>query len=75
MFCIYLQVLVPSHQHGSNVLFAHLLSKDGGMKSYDGLDACLVVHVHDELLTSCGSHHICPATISSLTFEEIFIQT
>jgi hypothetical protein len=35
MFCIYLQVLVPGHQHGSSILFAHLLSKDGGVEIYD----------------------------------------
>jgi hypothetical protein len=38
MFCIYLHVLVPSQRRGSSVLLTHLLSKDGGVESYDGLD-------------------------------------
>jgi hypothetical protein len=37
----------------------------------DGLDSCLVVHVHDELLTSRGGHHIRPSLISNLASEEI----
>jgi hypothetical protein len=59
MFCIYLQVLLPSQRHGSRVLLVDLVSKDGAVVSYDSLDARLVVHVHDELLTALGSHHIC----------------
>ena len=43
MFCINLQVLVQSQQHGSSNLFALILSKDGGMESCDGLDAHLRV--------------------------------
>jgi hypothetical protein len=39
--------------------------------SDDGLDARLVLHVHDDLLTTRGSHHIHPGLIFSLTFEEI----
>jgi hypothetical protein len=39
--------------------------------SDDGLDSRLVVHDHDELLTSRGSHHIRPGLVSSLAFEEI----
>jgi hypothetical protein len=71
MFYIYQQVLFLSQRHGSCILFADLFSKDGGMESYDGLVARLVVHVHDELLIACGSHHIHPTLISSLAFEEI----
>jgi hypothetical protein len=41
------------------------------MVSDDGLDARLVVHVHDELLTARGSHHIRPGLVSSLASEEI----
>jgi hypothetical protein len=41
------------------------------MVSDYGLDSCLVVHVHDELLTARGSHHIRPSLVSSLAFEEI----
>jgi hypothetical protein len=37
----------------------------------DDLDSCIVVHVHDELLTACGGHHICPGLVSSLASEEI----
>jgi hypothetical protein len=60
MFYIYLQVLVPSQRHGLGVL-AHLLPKDRVMVSDNGLDARLVVHVHDKLLTARGSHHIHPS--------------
>jgi hypothetical protein len=37
----------------------------------DGLDSCLVVHVHDELLIARGGHHIRPSLVSSLASEEI----
>jgi hypothetical protein len=37
----------------------------------DGLDSCLIVHVHDELLTARGGHHIHPSHVSSLAYEEI----
>jgi hypothetical protein len=37
----------------------------------DGLDSHLVVHVHDELLTARGGHHIHPDLVSSLASEEI----
>jgi hypothetical protein len=37
----------------------------------NGLDSCLVVHVHDELLTARGGHHIRPGLVSSLASEEI----
>jgi hypothetical protein len=68
MFCIYLHVMVPSERHGSGVLLAHVLPKDGAMVSDDGLNACLVVHVHDELLTARSSHHIHSSLIFSLAF-------
>jgi hypothetical protein len=71
MFCIYLQVLVLSQRHCSSVLFAHLLSKDEGMESYDALDARLIVHVHDKILIACGSYHMCLTLVSSLAFGEI----
>jgi hypothetical protein len=67
----YVQVLVRSQRHGSGVLLAHLLPKDGAVVSDDGMDARLVVHVHDELLTARGSHHIRPGLVSSLASEEI----
>jgi hypothetical protein len=37
----------------------------------DGLDSGLIVHVHDELLTTRGGHHIRPSLVSSLASEEI----
>jgi hypothetical protein len=37
----------------------------------DGLYSSLVVHVHDELLTTRGGHHIRPSLVSSLASEEI----
>jgi hypothetical protein len=39
----------------------------------DGLDSRLVVHVHDELFTARGGHHIRPSLVSSLTSEEIMM--
>ena len=47
MFYIYLQVLVPGQRHGSCIPFGDLHSKDGPVVSYDGLDARLVMHVHE----------------------------
>jgi hypothetical protein len=41
------------------------------MVSDDGLNVCLVVHIHDELLTVRGNHHIRPGLESSLASEEI----
>jgi hypothetical protein len=41
------------------------------MVSDNGLDSRLIVHVHDELLTAHGSHHIRLGLISSLAYEEI----
>jgi hypothetical protein len=41
------------------------------MVADDGLNSCLVVHVHDELLTARGGHHIRPGLVSSLAYEEI----
>jgi hypothetical protein len=37
----------------------------------DGLDSGLIMHVHDELLTARGGHHIRPSLVSSLASEEI----
>jgi hypothetical protein len=68
---LYLQVLVPGQRHGSGLLLGHLLSKDGAMVADDGLDSGLIVHVHDELLTARGGHHIRPSLVSSLASEEI----
>jgi hypothetical protein len=70
MFCIYLHVLLPCQWHGSGILFADLLYKDGDMGSYDSLNVRLVLHVHDELLIARGNHHIHPALISRLAFVE-----
>jgi hypothetical protein len=69
--CIYLQVLVPGQRHGSGLLLGHLLPKDGAVVGDDGLDLCLVVHVHDELLTARGGHHIRPSPVSSLASQGI----
>jgi hypothetical protein len=55
----------------AGLLLGHLLSKDGAMVADDGLDSCLVVHVHYELLTVHGGHHIRPSLVSSLASEEI----
>jgi hypothetical protein len=71
MLCIYLQVLVWSQRHGPGVLLAHLLPKDGAIVSDDGLDARLAMHVHDDILTTRGSHHIHPSLVSSLAPKEI----
>jgi hypothetical protein len=37
----------------------------------DGVDSGLIVHVHDELLTARGGHHIRPNLVSSLASVEI----
>ena len=71
MFCIYLQVLVLGQRHGSYVPFGDLRSKDGTVVSYDGLDARLVMHVHDEFFAAFGSHRICPSLMSILASNEI----
>jgi hypothetical protein len=71
MFYIYLQVLVQSQRHGPGVILAHLLPKDGAVVSDDCLYVRLLVHVHDELLTALGSHHIRPGLVSSLASKEI----
>jgi hypothetical protein len=69
--CIYLQVLVLGQRHGSGLLLGHLLPKDGAVVDDDGLDSCLIVHVHDELLTTRGGHHIRPILVSCLASKEI----
>jgi hypothetical protein len=51
--------------------FGHPLPKDGAVVGDDGLDSGLIVHVHDELLTAHGGHHICPSLVSSIASEEI----
>ena len=71
MFCIYLQVLVPGQRHAPCVPFGDLRSKDGPVVSYDGLDARLVMHVHDEFFAAFGSHRICPGLMSVLASKEI----
>ena len=71
MFCIYLQVLVPGQRHGSCVPFGDLRFKDGPVVSYNDLDACLVMHVHDQFFTAFGSHRICPGLMSVLASKEI----
>jgi hypothetical protein len=53
------------------LLLGHPLPKDGAVVADDGLDSGLIVHVHDELLTARGGHHIRPSLVSSLTSEEI----
>lgn len=60
-----------SQRHGSVILLANLLSKDRAMVSDDGLDARLLVHIYDELLTARSSHHIRPGLVYSLAYEEI----
>jgi hypothetical protein len=51
--------------------FGHPLPKDGAVVGDDGLDSGLIVHVHDELLTARGGHHIRPSLVSSIASEEI----
>ena len=71
MLCIYLQVLVLGQRYGSCVPFGDLCSKDGPVVSYDGLDTCLAMHVHDEFFAAFGSHHIRPGLMSVLASKEI----
>ena len=83
MFCIYLQVLVPGQRHGSCVPFGDLRSKDGPVVSYDGLDARLIMHVHDEFfiqhlvatasaLASCPSWHLKKSCIQTRCIHSLF---
>jgi hypothetical protein len=69
--CIYLQVLILGQRHGSGLLLGYLLLKDRAMVADDGLDSCLRVHVHDELLIARGGHHIRPSLVSSPASKEI----
>jgi hypothetical protein len=55
---LYLPAGTPGQRHGSGLLLGHILPKDGAVVAEDGLDSCLIVHVHDELLTTRGGHHI-----------------
>ena len=71
MFCIYLQVLVLGQHHGSCIPFADLHSKDGPVVSYNGLDARLVMHVHDEFFAAFGSHRIRHGLMSVLASKKI----
>ena len=50
MFFIYLKVLLPGQLHLSCVFLGFPLSKLRPVVGYDGLDACLVMHVGDEFL-------------------------
>jgi hypothetical protein len=65
------RILVPSQRHGSDVLLGHLIPKDEAVVADDVLHSRLIVHVHDELLTARGGHHIRPGLVSILAFEEI----
>ena len=71
MFYIYLQVLVLGQRHAPCVPFGDLHFKDGPVVSYDGLDARLVMHVHDEFFAAFGSHRIRPGLMSVLASKEI----
>ena len=64
MFCIYLQVMVLGQHHAPCIPFGDLHSKDDPVVSYDGLDARLVMHVHDEFFAAFGSHRILPSLMS-----------
>jgi hypothetical protein len=44
---------------------------DDAMVADKGLNSRLVVHVHDDLLTARGGHHIRPGLVSSLASKEI----
>jgi hypothetical protein len=71
VFCIYLNVLVPGQVHGSCVLLFEPLSKDQAVVSYDGLDMCLVMQVHDEFLAGCMglyASYVTPCTKPSQKF-------
>jgi hypothetical protein len=71
MFFIYLHVLVPGRCHRSCLFLADLLSKDRLVVSYDGLEARLVMDVHDEFFTRFSSHRLRPGLKSLLTSKII----
>ena len=60
MFFIYLKVLLPGQLHLSCIFLGFPLSKLRPVVGYDGLDACLVMHVGDEFFTGFGSHLLRP---------------
>jgi hypothetical protein len=61
----------PWSTTGSGLLLGYLLPKYGAVVADDSLDSGLIVHVHDELPTARGGHHIRPSLVSSLASEEI----
>jgi hypothetical protein len=60
MFFIYLYVLVPGQHHASYFWLLKILSKDRLVVSDDGLDARLIMDVHDELFLGFGKHCLRP---------------
>ena len=71
MMCTYLKVLVPGQRHESCLTLGDHLSQDGPVVRDDGLDACLIVHVHDELLVASGSNRLRPGLVPQLASVEI----
>ena len=74
MFFIYLKVLLPGQLHLSCVFFGFPLSKLRPVLGYDGLDACLMMHVDDEFFTGFGSHLLRP-DLKSLLASVISLHT
>jgi hypothetical protein len=68
MFFIYLHELVLGQHHVSCLFFLDILSKDRPVVSDDGLRACLVIDIHDELFAGFGKRHLRPDLKSLLAF-------
>ena len=74
MFFIYLKVLLLGQLHLSCVFLSFSLSKLRPVVGYDGLDACLVMHVGDEFFTGFGSHLLRPG-LKSIIASVISLHT
>ena len=66
---MYLYVLVPGQCHASCLWLLHILAKDRRVVSEDGLDACLIMNVHNKLFACFGKHCLRPNHKTLLAFE------
>lgn len=66
---MYLYVLLSGQRHASCLWLLHILTKFRPVISDDGLDACLIMNVHNKLLACFGKHCLRPNLKSLLAFE------
>ena len=65
---MYLYVLLSGQRHASCLWLLHILTKFRPVISDDGLDACLIMNVHNKLLACFGKHCLRPNLKSLLAF-------